>query len=152
MSVNEDRYRCQCWGKRWESWGLLPCGWEQLYWGSSGSEGPWVEQSQVGVWPSALNLFLSLSLQGHSWITCLPGRKFISTVGADRHSTIGVWGRAGGASTLQSPGPLCPNKTDSGSVQACDLSVPTAQGAWRSHPGQALHTALVTTRAPLIPF
>lgn len=39
----------------------------------------------------------------------------------------------------QSPGPLFPNKTDSGNVQTCSLSVPTAQSAWYSHPGQAPH-------------
>lgn len=46
---------------------------------------------QVGIWPSALNLFLSLLLQGRSWITCPPGRKFISTIGADSRCTSGVW-------------------------------------------------------------
>lgn len=44
-----------------------------------------------------------------------------------------------GASALQSPGHLYPNKTDSGSVRACGLSVPTAPGrlALAPWPGSA---------------
>lgn len=61
---------------------------------------------QVGVRPSAPN---SLSLQGRSWITCLPGRKFISTVGADL-SQEWVQGGAGVPRPLGPLGPLHPNK------------------------------------------
>lgn len=52
---------------------------------------------------------------------------------------------------FKSPGPLCPNKTDSGSVHACDCSMPPARGSRLHHSGRAPHTALVSTRAPLIP-
>lgn len=47
--------------------------------------------------------------QGRSWITCLPGRKFISTVGADL-SQEWVQGGAGVPQPLGPPGPLHPNK------------------------------------------
>ncbi|XP_050613574.1 peroxisomal biogenesis factor 16 isoform X3 [Macaca thibetana thibetana] len=78
-------------------------------------------------WPTT-SLALAWS-QGRSWITCPPGRKSTSTVGADRPPGRRVWGGAG-------QGAPFPNKTDSSSVPACGLSVPT---------GQALHTALVAT-------
>ncbi|XP_008568737.1 PREDICTED: peroxisomal biogenesis factor 16 isoform X2 [Galeopterus variegatus] len=81
---------------------------------------------------------MSLALawsQGRSWITCPPGRKFISTVGADRHPFMGCregWGSVlhcsgqGEPSALQSP---FPNKPDSGSDQGCGLSPCALPGA-----------------------
>ncbi|XP_065801137.1 peroxisomal biogenesis factor 16 isoform X3 [Muntiacus reevesi] len=41
---------------------------------------------------------------------------------------------------FMSPGPLCPNKPDSGSVHACDCSMPTARSTPGSHTLAGLHT------------
>ncbi|XP_020725825.1 peroxisomal biogenesis factor 16 isoform X2 [Odocoileus virginianus] len=41
---------------------------------------------------------------------------------------------------IMSPGPLCPNKPDSGSVYACDCSMPTARNASGSHTLAGLRT------------
>ncbi|XP_025734817.1 peroxisomal biogenesis factor 16 isoform X3 [Callorhinus ursinus] len=89
--------------------------------GSSSCSSCWRTTSRALAWS-----------QGHSWITCPPGRKFISTAGADpswRGCTEGQ-----GVPRPSSPlGPLCPNKTDSGSVPARGLSVPATQGSQLSH-------------------
>lgn len=75
----------------------------------------------------AENLFLQLGLTDIQGVECGEG-------GVACSAAVGR-----GASALQSPGHLYPNKTDSGSVQACGLSAPTAPGhlALAPWPGSA---------------
>lgn len=50
-------------------------------------------------------------------------------------------GEAGGCLSSSSPWALCPNKTDSGSVHACDCSMPPTRAPGSLHSGWAPHTA-----------
>ncbi|XP_043336968.1 peroxisomal biogenesis factor 16 isoform X1 [Cervus canadensis] len=68
----------------------------------------------------AENLFLQLGLMDIPQVGCGEGQ--------------------GVPQPFTSPGPLCPNKPDSGSVHACDCSMPTARSAPGSHTLAGLHT------------